>query len=464
MAFNLNRPVMPAQDPAQRRKNFQEVNLGYDQAMAMAEAKRCLQCKRPTCIAGCPVHINIPYFIQALAEGNPNEAVARIKQDNALPAICGRVCPQEKQCEVQCVLEKKGAAIAIGALERFVGDHAIKECLETECRIVEREEKVAVIGSGPSGLTCAGELRKLGYQVTLYEALHELGGVLSYGIPEFRLPKSTVVKPEIETLQVLGVRFEKNALIGKFKSIPDLINRDGFKAVYIASGAGFPQFMDLPGEDLNYVYSANEFLTRINLMEAYNPQSATPIRLGKCVAVIGGGNTAMDAARCALRFPEVEKVMLLYRRTEVEMPARIEEVNHAREEGIDFHFLTTPVAYSGNASGQVQQVKCMKMALGEPDASGRRRPHVVENSEFSLNVDSVIIAIGTQANPIVAQTTPGLKVNARGYIETDENGRTSLPNVFAGGDIVSGAATVILAMGAGRTAAHEIDRQLKPSL
>lgn len=461
MPINSHRPTMPAQPAGQRNQNFNEVNLGFAWETALAEAKRCLQCKRPTCIDGCPVHINIPYFIQALAHGDVNEAVKRIREDNSLPAICGRVCPQEKQCEQLCVLNKKGASIAIGALERFVGDHAIKECLENECQITERPEKIAVIGSGPSGLTCAGELRKLGYQVTVFEALHALGGVLAYGIPEFRLPKELVVWPEIDTLEALGVKFEKNALIGRIKTIPELL-ADGFQSVYIASGAGFPRFMDIPGEDLNYVYAANEFLARINLMNAYQTaSSATPIHLGRCVAVIGGGNTAMDAARSAKRLPGVEKVMLLYRRSREEMPARQEEIEHALEEGIEFHLLTSPVAYLGNDQGQVTGVRCQKMTLSESDASGRKKPIPLEHSEFNCSIDAAIIAIGTQANPIIAQTTPSLKVNHRGYIETDSNGQTSIPNVFAGGDIVSGAATVILAMGAGRKAASAIHQQLK---
>ncbi|MBN1596424.1 FAD-dependent oxidoreductase, partial [candidate division FCPU426 bacterium] len=346
MPLNLNRIAMPEQEPAERRHNFKEVNLGLTLELARQEAGRCLMCKKPTCIDGCPVRVNIPHFIQALLGNDVREAAQRIRVDNSLPAICGRVCPQEVQCEEKCVLNKKGAPIAIGALERFVGDYAIRECLQTECAFKENNIRVAVVGSGPSGLTCAGELRKLGYTVTVFEALHELGGVLTYGIPEFRLPKETVVKPEIETLSSMGVEFKTNHLIGKTILLPALLEKGNYAAVYVASGAGYPQFMQIPGEDLNFVYSANEFLTRMNLMRSYQGEAAaTPIFTGKRVAVIGGGNTAMDAARCALRMPGVEKVSLIYRRSEVEMPARVEEVKHAREEGIDFQFLTAPVEY-----------------------------------------------------------------------------------------------------------------------
>lgn len=461
MSLNLSRVHMPEQSARERSRNFSEVNLGFSADQARAEASRCLLCKRPTCVDGCPVHVNIPHFIQALLQGNPDEAVRRIKVDNTLPAVCGRVCPQETQCEAACVLQKKGAPVAIGALERFVGDHAIRECLATECLVSDRPEKVAVVGSGPSGLTCAGDLRKLGYQVTVFEALHELGGVLSYGIPEFRLPKDAVVQPEIETLRALGVKFETNVLVGKTVTIPELFKIEGFDAVYVATGAGSPQFMQIPGEDLNFVYSANEFLTRVNLMRAYKGATAsTPLRTGKSVAVVGGGNTALDAARSALRMPGVEAVSVIYRRTEKEMPARAEEFRHAQAEGIQFHFLTNPIAYLGDANGAVIAVRSQRMQLGAPDASGRPRPEVIPGSEFELAVNAVVVAIGTQANPIIAQTTPGLNTNPKGYILINEKGGTSLPGVFAGGDIVSGSATVILAMGAGRQAAQAIHEKI----
>ncbi len=461
MPLNLNRVSMPEQEPEVRCHNFKEVNLGLSMESARAEAGRCLFCKRPTCIEGCPVSINIPHFIRAILDNDPHEAVRRIRVDNPLPAICGRVCPQESQCEAACVLNKKGAPVAIGALERYVGDYAIREGLKAECVVKEKKLKAAVVGSGPSGLTCAGELRKLGYAVTVFEALHELGGVLTYGIPEFRLPQEAVVKFEIEALRTMGVEFKTNRLIGKTHLISDLMEIEGFAAVYIATGAGYPQFMRIPGEDLNYVYSANEFLTRMNLMQAYQGDAAaTPIFVGKRVAVIGGGNTAMDAARCALRMPGVEKVSLIYRRSEKEMPARVEEAKHAQEEGIEFQFLTAPTEYLGTPEGAVRTARCIRMALGEPDASGRRRPVVIPGSEFEIEVDAVVVAIGTQANPIIAQTTPGLETNKWGYIVADQNGLTSLQNIYAGGDIVSGAATVILAMGAGRKAAQAIDRAL----
>lgn len=461
MPLNLNRVSMPEQKPEVRCHNFKEVNLGLSLESARAEAGRCLFCKRPTCIAGCPVGINIPQFIRAILDNDLPEAVRRIRVDNSLPAICGRVCPQESQCEAACVLHKKGAPIAIGALERYVGDYAIRENLKAECGAKKKNLKAAVVGSGPSGLACAGELRKLGYAVTVFEALHELGGVLTYGIPEFRLPKETVVKFEIESLQTMGVEFKTNRLIGKTHLISDLMENQGFAAVYIATGAGYPQFMQIPGEDLNYVYSANEFLTRMNLMRSYQGDAAaTPIFVGKRVAVIGGGNTAMDAARCALRMPGVEQVSLIYRRSEKEMPARLEEAKHAQEEGIEFQFLTAPTEYLGTPEGAVHAARCIRMDLGEPDASGRRRPVVIPGSEFEIKVDAVVVAIGTQANPIMAQTTPGLETNKWGYIVTDQNGLTSLQNIYAGGDIVSGAATVILAMGSGRKAAQAIDRAL----
>jgi glutamate synthase (NADPH/NADH) small chain len=458
--LNLNREKMPCQEPKIRARNFAEVNLGLTSEQAQREAGRCLQCKKPTCVAGCPVHINIPSFIQAIVEKQEDEAVRRIRLDNALPAICGRVCPQETQCEEACVLSKKGASVAIGSLERFVGDHAIRACvLPDMSQVAKQNKKVAVIGSGPSGLTCAGELAKFGYAVSVFEALHELGGVLAYGIPEFRLPKEEIVRCEIDTLKHMGVKFETNAVIGKLTTVPELL-AGGFAAVYVATGAGYPSFMNIPGEDLNYVYSANEFLTRVNLMQAFKgEQAATPLYVGRRVAVIGGGNTALDAARSALRLG-AEKVSLVYRRSEAEMPGRLEEVHHAREEGIDFQLLTLPLEYLGNEDGSVRAMRCVRMALGEPDASGRRQPVPLAQSEFEFPVDSAVVAIGTQANPIIAQTTPGLKTNPRGYIVANETGETSLENIYAGGDIVSGSATVILAMGAGRHAAKRIHEKL----
>jgi len=461
MPLNLNRIHMPEQAAEERRRNFKEVNMGLTPELAKAEASRCLFCKKPTCIEGCPVRVNIPGFIQAVMNGDLNEAVRRIRVDNSLPAICGRVCPQETQCEASCVLNKKGAPVAIGMLERYVGDYAIRECLATECEIKENHKRVAVVGSGPSGLTCAGELRKMGYTVTVFEALHELGGVLTYGIPEFRLPKEAVVRVEIDTLKAMGVEFRTNQMVGKTRLVAELMENEGYAAVYIATGAGYPQFMNIPGEDLNYVYSANEFLTRMNLMQAHKGEAAaTPIYLGKRVAVIGGGNTAMDSARCSLRMPGVEKVYLIYRRSEEEMPARVEEYKHAKEEGIDFQFLTAPVEYLGTPEGALRAARCIRMELGEPDASGRRRPVPIKGSEYEIELDAAGVAIGTQANPIVASTTPGLETNKWGYIVANENGQTSLKNIFAGGDIVSGAATVILAMGAGRKAAQAIHQAL----
>lgn len=461
MPLNLQRTSMPEQEPEARRRNFEEVNLGYTAARAKAEASRCLLCKKPTCIDGCPVRVNIPAFIQAILAERPEEALAIIRQDNSLPAVCGRVCPQESQCEKTCVLNKKGAPVAIGALERYVGDFGVRTCnLPDPGAIKKNGRKIAVVGSGPSGLTCAGELCKLGYQVTVFEALHRLGGVLTYGIPEFRLPKEAILKCEIECLKALGVSFQTNTVVGRTQSVQELLT-GGFSAVYIATGAGYPSFMNIPGEDLNFVYSSNEFLTRMNLMHAYmSGEAATPIRVGRRVAVIGGGNTAMDSARSALRLPGVEKVYLIYRRSEEEMPARIEETKHAREEGVDFQLLTNPVEYLGTPAGAVRAARCQRMELGEPDASGRRSPRPVPNSEFELQVDSVVVAIGTQANPVISQTTPGLEVNRKGYILSDEFGRTSVKNVYAGGDIVSGAATVILAMGAGRKAAQAIHADL----
>lgn len=455
--MNKDRQQMPELDPKERAKIFDEVPRGYTPEQSMAEAVRCLECKQPLCMKGCPVNVTIPDFIKLIKEGKFIEAAYRIKQDNTLPAVCGRVCPQENQCEKYCVLGKKGKPVAIGHLERFVADYELKYgVLNTVPEIKENGMKVAIVGSGPSGLTCAGELRKKGYSVVIFEALHKGGGVLSYGIPEFRLPKSIVDK-EVSYLEKIGVEIRYNWVIGKIKTVDQLL-ADGFKAVYIATGAGFPKFMGIPGENLNFVYSSNEFLTRVNLMKAYAKHD-TPVEVGKRVAVIGGGNTAMDAARSALRLG-TDVVYLIYRRSHEEMPARKEEIHHAEQEGITFMYLTEPVRYEGDANYNVKKAICIKMELGEPDQSGRRRPIPVPGSEFELEVDSVIVAIGTQANPIVPETTPGITKNKWGYIVTDDKGASAQKAVFAGGDIVSGSATVIEAMGAGKIAAESIHKYI----
>lgn len=463
MALILEKHKMPVQDPEVRAHNFEEVALGYDEETAVAEAERCLHCKVPQCRKGCPVSIDIPTFIGKIKERDFDGAIATIKESNALPAICGRVCPQENQCEKHCILAKRGESVAIGRLERFVADREL--AADKEVKPVERAadaQKVAVIGAGPSGLSCAGDLAKKGYDVTIFEALHKAGGVLSYGIPEFRLPKDTVVKKEIENIEKLGVKIELDSVAGRLYTVDELMQEEGFDAVFIGTGAGLPRFQNIPGESLSGVYSANEFLTRCNLMKAYRfPDYATPLKVGETAAIIGGGNVAMDAARTALRLG-AEHVYIVYRRSEAELPARAEEVEHAKEEGIDFRLLTNPVAIEGDENGWVKAMRCIRMELGEPDASGRRRPIPVEGSEFSLAVDTVIVAIGTGPNPIIAQTTPGLALTKRGNIAADEEtGATSKPGVFAGGDIVTGAATVILAMGAGRKAAAAIDAYLK---
>lgn len=456
----IPRQPMPEQDPLVRKKNFDEVPLGYDAEMAQKEASRCIQCKKPSCISGCPVEVNIPIFIQQIKDGDFLGAARTIKETNSLPAICGRVCPQEDQCEKVCVLGKKGEPVAIGRLERFAADYersrGITEVPET---LPPTGKKVAVVGSGPSGLTIAGDLVKLGYEVTIFEALHKPGGVLIYGIPEFRLPKA-IVEAEVEYLKKLGVKIELNAVIGRLKTVDDLF-AEGFSAIYIAVGAGAPVFMNIPGENLLGIYSANEYLTRSNLMKAYLfPDYDTPIVTGKNVAVIGGGNVAMDAVRTALRLG-AENAYIVYRRGREEMPARKEEIHHAEEEGVQFMLLTTPIAYVGDENGWVKEMVCQRMELGEPDASGRRSPVPVAGSEFSLAVDTVVVAIGTQANPVVPATTPGLETNKRGYIVTKgENGETSRQGVYAGGDIVTGSATVILAMGAGKKAARAIHEYL----
>ncbi len=453
-----NRQKMPERPANVRNKDFEEVPIGFDEKLAQIEAARCLECKNPVCVSGCPVSVDIPTFIGLIKQGKYLEAAARIKQDNPLPAACSRVCPQENQCEKYCVLGKKGKPVAIGHLERFVADYeAEHESGGSVPEIKENGMKVAIIGAGPSGLACAGELRRKGYGVTIFEALHRPGGVLSYGIPAFRLPK-TIVDREVGYLEKMGVEVKCNYVIGKIKTIDQLF-AEGYRAVYIASGAGFPKFMNIPGENLNYVYSANEFLTRINLMRAY-ANSDTPIEVGNRVAVIGGGNTAMDAARSALRLGP-EKVYLIYRRSREEMPARVEEVHHAEQEGIEFMFLTSPIRYEGDDKSNVTKAVCLRMELSEPDDSGRRRPVPIADSEFEIDVDSVVVAIGTEANPIVPDSTPGLETNKWGYIVADESGHTSKTAVFAGGDIVSGAATVIEAMGAGKKAAAAIDESLR---
>ena len=461
MAFNmsLNKNPMPSQDPMVRNKNFDEVALGYNEEMAIDEAKRCLQCKNPKCMGGCPVHIHIPEFISLVALGKFEEAYQVISKSSSLPAVCGRVCPQESQCEGLCVRGVKGEPVAIGRLERFVADWHNENTKEAPVKPISNGHKVAIVGSGPAGLTCAGDLAKLGYEVTIFEALHLAGGVLVYGIPEFRLPKS-IVQKEIDGLKALGVKVETNMVIGRTISIEELKAEYGFEAVFVGSGAGLPKFMNIPGENLKGVFSANEFLTRVNLMKAYKATSTTPIKQNKNVAVVGGGNVAMDAARCALRLG-AENVYIVYRRGMEELPARKEEVEHAIEEGIIFKLLTNPIEILGDETGTVSGMKCVEMMLGEPDASGRRRPIVKPNSEHTIEVDCVIMSLGTSPNPLIKSTTSGLSTESWGGIIVDENGLTSVEGVYAGGDAVTGAATVILAMGAGKTAAAGIDEYIK---
>ena len=449
---------MPHQEPLVRNKNFLEVATGYDAQTAMDEALRCLHCKHRPCISGCPVQIHIPDFIAKVAEGDFEAAYQIISESSSLPAVCGRVCPQERQCESKCVRGIKGDAVSIGRLERFVADWHNSHCKVWPAVPERNGHKVAVIGSGPSGLTCAGDLARLGYDVTVFEALHIAGGVLVYGIPEFRLPKK-IVELEVNGLKALGVKIVTNVVIGRSMSIDDLFE-DGFEAVYIGSGAGLPRFMGIPGESLKEVYSANEYLTRVNLMKAYQPGSTTPIYHARKVAVVGGGNVAMDAARSAIRLG-AEEVYVLYRRSFEEIPARQEEVQHAQEEQIRFQTLTNPVEILGSDDGNVTGVRCIRMELGEPDATGRRRPVPVPDSDFVIDADCVIMAIGTSPNPLIKSTTGGLDVNARGGIVADENGCTSRDGVFAGGDTVTGAATVIKAMGAGKIAAKSIDAYIQ---
>ena len=455
--MSLKKNPMPHQEADVRNKNFSEVALGYTAEQAVDEAERCLNCKNKPCVNGCPVTVHIPEFIAKIREKDFEGAYQIISESSSLPAVCGRVCPQESQCEKYCIRGIKGEPVAIGRLERFVADYHNSNCTEKPVKPVSNGIKVAVIGSGPSGLTCAGDLAKKGYEVTVFEAFHLAGGVLVYGIPEFRLPK-TIVQKEIDTLKDLGVKIETNMVIGKVISIDELIKEYDFKAVFVGSGAGLPKFMNIPGENLIGVYSANEFLTRINLMKAYKDNSTTPIIRGKKVVVVGGGNVAMDAARCAKRLGG--DVHIVYRRTLDELPARKEEVEHAMEEGIIFDLLTNPTEIKGNENGWVSAITCIKMELGEPDASGRRRPVAVKDSEFDIEADVVIMALGTSPNPLIKDTTDGLEVNKHGGIITDENGLTSVQAVYAGGDAVTGAATVILAMGAGKTAAKAIDEYL----
>ena len=455
----LKKVPVREQEPKVRATNFDEVCLGYNMEEAMEEANRCIGCKNAQCVKGCPVSIDIPGFIAKVKTGDVEGAYGVISESSALPAVCGRVCPQESQCEGKCIRGIKGEPVSIGKLERFVADYARENKILPVKPESTNGKKVAVIGSGPAGLTCAGDLAKMGYEVTIFEALHEAGGVLVYGIPEFRLPKETVVKSEIENVKSLGVKIETNVIIGKSTTIDELLTEEGFDAVFIGSGAGLPKFMGIPGENANGVFSANEYLTRNNLMKAFDESYDTPIIGGKKVAVVGGGNVAMDAARTALRLGA--EVHIVYRRSEEELPARVEEVHHAKEEGIIFDLLTNPVEILVNEEGWVSGIKCIKMELGEPDASGRRRPVEVPGSEFTIDVDTVIMSLGTSPNPLISSTTEGLEINKWKCIVADEEfGRTSKEGVFAGGDAVTGAATVILAMGAGKAAAKGIDEYL----
>lgn len=448
------------QDPIERGKNFKEVSLGYGEEEAIEEANRCLGCKNPKCVEGCPVSVNIPSFISFIKKGDFSASFEELSKYNALPAVCGRVCPQESQCEGKCVLGIKGEPLAIGQLERFIADFARNNKLSSLKKSEKILEKVAVIGSGPAGLTCAGELAKLGYRVTIFEALHESGGVLVYGIPEFRLPKKDVVKYEIEEIKKLGVKIENNVVVGKTVDIDELIENEGFKAVFIGSGAGLPKFMGIKGENANGVFSANEVLTRVNLMKAFKNESHTPLNLGKKVAVVGGGNVAMDAARTSLRLGA--ETHIIYRRSEKELPARLEEIHHAKEEGVILDVLTNPTEILTDEKGWVKGIKCIRMKLGEEDSSGRRRPIEIENSEFIMEVDSVIMSLGTSPNPLISNSTKGLKTNKRGCLLVDEESlKTSLKGIYAGGDAVTGAATVILAMGAGKKAAKSIYSYLR---
>ena len=459
----MKRVAVTEQDPVERAKNFKEVCLGYDNERAVKEASRCLHCKNPKCVEGCPVSINIPEFISYIKENDIEGAAKEIAKYSSLPAVCGRVCPQESQCEGKCVLGIKGEPIAIGKLEKYAADWARENNVDVSFKEESNNIKVAIIGSGPAGLTCAGDLAKKGYDVTIFEALHEPGGVLVYGIPEFRLPKEEVVKAEIDNIKKLGVKIETNVIVGRTITIDEILNDEGFKAVFIGSGAGLPKFMGIPGENANGVFSANEFLTRVNLMKAFKEDYDTPVKVGKRVAIVGGGNVAMDAARTALRLGAESHIV--YRRSESELPARQEEVHHAKEEGVVFDILTNPVEILSDENGWVKGIKCVKMELGEADDSGRRRPVPVEGSEFVMDVDTVIMSLGTSPNPLISSTTDGLETNKwKCLIADEETGLTTKEGVYAGGDAVTGAATVILAMGAGKKAAKAIDEYLQEKI
>ena len=460
MTDRMVRTPVSEQNAKERAKNFKEVCLGYTKEEAIKEANRCLGCKNPRCVAGCPVSIDIPGFISYIKKGDIEGAAKEIAKYSSLPAVCGRVCPQESQCEGKCVLGIKGEPVAIGKLEMFTADWARKNNIDLSETKAKNSKKVAVIGSGPAGLTCAGDLAKEGYDVTIFEALHEAGGVLVYGIPEFRLPKDEVVKSEIENIKKLGVKIETNVIVGRTITIDELIEDEKFQAIFIGSGAGLPKFMGIPGENANGVFSANEFLTRVNLMKAFKEEYHTPVKIGKKVAIVGGGNVAMDAARTALRLGSESHIV--YRRSIDELPARAEEVHHAKEEGVIFDVLTNPIEILTDENGWVKGMKCVKMELGEADASGRRRPVVVESSEFVMDVDTVIMSLGTSPNPLISSTTEGLEINKwKCIVANEETGLTSREGVYAGGDAVTGAATVILAMGAGKKAAKSIDEYLK---
>ncbi|MFI3293630.1 MAG: NADPH-dependent glutamate synthase [Rikenellaceae bacterium] len=459
MANKIPRVAAREQDPQVRATNFEEVCFGYNLEEAQTEASRCINCKNPRCVAACPVNINIPGFIKAIQDGDLAESARIIGEDSSLPSICGRVCPQETQCEGKCVLGIKGESVSIGQLERFVGDWKIENVDTSDVKITRNGHKVAVVGSGPAGLACASDLAKMGYEVKIFEALHKVGGVLVYGIPEFRLPKDKIVAREIEAVKALGVEIETSVIVGRTVTIDSLMDDEGYEAVFIGSGAGLPRFMGIPGENLNGVVSANEFLTRANLMKAYDAEYDTPIYVGKRVVVVGGGNVAMDAVRTAKRLGAISTIV--YRRGEAELPARKEEVHHAKQEGIDFAMLTNPKEIVGTPEGWVKHIRCVEMELGEPDASGRRSPVEKVGSEYDIECDVVIMALGTSPNPLIPTTTEGLDTNRWGCVVANDEGATSRPGIFAGGDVVTGAATVILAMGAGRTAASAIDTYIK---